>query len=170
MKKLIAMAVAACVVAVPAAASAKPADPVASIGSTTGTGKGGCVTTSKVVRFTLTSADGYYRFSSAKVTLDGKTIHTQSFALPASVSGGAAALLPVVNSFTVSVKLSSVKAGKHTLGLSGTVVQPLGRRIGASAASTFTPPGPPTYTNGKVATPAQIVKCAAPKKKPHYTG
>lgn len=130
-------------------------DPTASIGSTRGAGTGGCVASNKVVRFTLNPLDSYYTFSGATVTLDGKRIASKSYAGLVSASSGSP-----MRQFTVRVRLSELRAGRHRLKLVGTTYGLVGRHSANQASSVFVPGGPPLF-RGTVTTTRVITKCAA---------
>ena len=137
-----------------AAAESIP-NPTGKISSTRGTGSGGCVKSTKLVLFTLAPNWTYYQVRSATVQLDGKQIASRSYAAHFTVfnNGG-------IRKFAVSVNLAHLKSGAHTLKLTGSIAIPAARHSGATTASVYTPPTPPSFL-GKVVQTARITKCAA---------
>jgi hypothetical protein len=168
---LLAMAVTVAL-AVPTAASAGIAvNPIAVIGSTKGSGPAGCVAASKSVRFTLDPLTSPLFFTSAKVTLDGRSIYSTTYPIPSGRRAHAAFIVPVVRTFDVNVNLRPLKAGRHTLKLTGSVRFTPVRRSKASVASIWTPPSSANGYVGTAVETATITKCAVPKKKkPVFTG
>ena len=132
---------------VPAAAAVPGSDPTAKIGSTKGSGAGGCVTTGKTVVFTLDPTVPFVSVIAALVTLDGKKVVSKSFTTPG------------IQTFSYPISVRTKAAGAHTIRLTGlfaTIVFP--RR--ATSSGIFIPTATAT---------ARIIKCAA-KPKPHFTG
>ena len=153
-----------CWLCVVASASAAPVVPTAAISSTVGSGANGCVASSKLVRFTITTQSSAYATLSARVTLDGKLVDSRNYVVFAAVRNG---VLPVVRTFTSAIRLSSLRSGRHTLKLVGVVAQILGRRVTAQASSVFVPPVPPS-TRGTVTATTTITKCAP--RRSNFTG
>ena len=135
---------------VPAAAAVPLIVPTAKIGSTKGSGAGGCVTTGKTVVFTVGAPVPYISVKTAVVTLDGKTVVSKSF----TTSG--------LQTFSYPIIVRTKSAGAHTIRLTGTFAFEARKshlRL-ANSAALF----PTTATDT-----ARIIKCAA-KPKPHFTG
>jgi len=154
----------ACGFCLSATAVAAPSVPEATISSTVGTGAKGCVESSKVVRFTISTQIGAYTTLSARVTLDGKLVDSRNYVVVTGVRNG---VLPVARTFTSRINLKALHSGSHTLKLVGVVAQPLGRRTMAHASSVFVPPVPPSF-RGTVTATKTILKCAL--VRPTFTG
>ncbi|MCX6390247.1 MAG: hypothetical protein NT122_06415 [Solirubrobacterales bacterium] len=134
----------------PSAAAVPGSDPTAKIGSTKGSGAGGCVTTGKTVVFTLNPTVPYISVRTAVVTLDGKKVVSKSFTTPG------------IQTFSYPISVRTKAAGAHTIRLTGTFLT-IARKSHlplATASGIFIPTATATAT---------IIKCAA-KPKPHFTG
>jgi hypothetical protein len=134
-------------------AIAAPASQTAIIGSTAGTGPGGCVKYSKVVGFSLKSS-GYKYFTGSRVYLDGKLVNVRNGYLPRLLRKGKSAEWLQEIGFSSVIKLTGLAAGKHTIKLVGLTVVAPGRRPSGSLQSVSLVPGNVTATK-------TIRKCAA---------
>ena len=135
----------------PSAAAVPLVVPTAKIGSTKGSGAGGCVTTGKTVVFTLDPTVPYISVTTAVVTLDGKKVVSKSFTTPG------------IQTFSFPISVRTKAAGAHTIRLTGTfsTVARKSHLPLATASGRFIP-------TTATAT-SRIIKCAA-KPKPHFTG
>ena len=133
---------------------AVPAKPTVAIGSTTGTGPGGCVKYSKLVGFSMSSNGGYNYFTGSRVYLDGKLVNTRVWYLPRLQGKGKAAQSLQTISFTSVIRLSGLSGGNHTLTLLGLTAVPI-LRLAAGGASSFDP------ATGRVTATKTIRKCTA---------
>ena len=134
-------------------ALAVPANPTVAIGSTTGTGPGGCVKYSKLVGFSMSSS-GYSYFTGSRVYLDGKLVNVRNGYLPRLLRKGRSAQWLQEIGFSSLIKLTGLASGKHTIKLVGLTVAAPVRRPSGSLQSV-------SLVAGNVTATKTIRKCAA---------
>jgi hypothetical protein len=133
-------------------AVAAPAIPTATIGSTTGTGPGGCVRYSKFVGFTLDVGGSGRELTGARVYLDSKLVDVKNW--PIGFARARKAVDGQQRRFSSVIRLTGLAGGNHTIKLLGLTTNFLTQRSSSHGAG-FDP------ATGRVTATKTIRKCTA---------